>query len=140
MKKFFQEFGSFIAKGNALDLAVGIVIGSAFNKIISSLVKDIIMPLISLIGTKDITEWVWVLRGTRTWDAVNGVYILSENAVLLTYGIFFQAIIDFLIIAFAIFLAVKVITALRTKLDAAKKVIAAKVEKSIEKTEKPVKK
>ncbi len=140
MKKFFQEFGAFIAKGNALDLAVGIVIGTAFNKIIASLVKDIIMPLISLIGSKDVTEWVWVLRGTRTWDAANGVYVLSENAVLLTYGNFFQAIIDFLIIAFAIFLAVKVISTLSKKLDAAKKVIAAKVEKSVEKTAQPVKK
>ncbi|MDP3130318.1 MAG: MscL family protein, partial [Bacillota bacterium] len=96
--------------------------------------------LISLLGSKDITEWVWVLRGTRTWDPVDGVYILSENAVLLTYGNFFQSIIDFLIIAFAIFLAVKVINVLRTKLDDAKKVIAAKVEKSIEKTEKSIKK
>jgi len=140
MKKFFQEFGAFIAKGNALDLAVGIVIGTAFNKIISSLVKDIIMPVISLIGSKDVTEWVWVLRGTRDWDVANGVYVLSEDAVLLTYGNFFQAIIDFLIIAFAVFLAVKVITALTKKLDAAKKVIAAKVEKSIEKTAQPIKK
>ena len=129
MKKFFKEFGAFIAKGNALDLAVGIVIGTAFNKIISSLVKDIIMPLIGLIGSKDVTEWVWVMRGTRTWDAVNGVYVLSEDAVLLTYGNFIQSIIDFLIIAFAIFLALKVINGLKAKLDDAKKVIAAKSEK-----------
>ncbi|MFA5007427.1 MAG: large conductance mechanosensitive channel protein MscL [Candidatus Izemoplasmatales bacterium] len=129
MKKFFKEFRAFIAKGNALDLAVGIVIGTAFNKIISSLVKDIIMPLISLIGSKDVTEWVWVMRGTRTWDAVNGIYVLSEDAVLLTYGNFIQSIIDFLIIALAIFLALKVINGLKGKLDDAKKVIAAKVEK-----------
>ncbi|NLZ61543.1 MAG: large conductance mechanosensitive channel protein MscL, partial [Acholeplasmataceae bacterium] len=109
MKKFFKEFGEFIAKGNALDLAVGLVIGTAFNAIIKSLVNDIIMPLIGLIAKADVRSWYVVLRGTATFDAVTGQLILSEDAVLLTYGNFIQAILDFLIISLAIFLALKVI-------------------------------
>lgn len=128
MKKFFSEFGKFIAKGNALDLAVGIIIGTAFNKIVSSLVKDIITPLISLIFQSDITQLVWVMRGTRTWDAVNGVYVLSEDAVLMYYGSFIQSIFDFLIVALAIFVAIKFINKIKDKLDALKVAIANKFE------------
>ncbi len=128
MKKFFQEFGQFISKGNAFDLAVGVVIGGAFNKIIGSLVKDIIMPLISLIGGKDFTQWYAVLRGTATYDDATGTLILSENAVLLTYGNFIQAVIDFLIIAFAIFLAVKVMTKVQAKMEIAKQKLLNKEE------------
>jgi len=109
MSKFFSEFGKFISKGNALDLAVGIIIGGAFNKIVSSLVKDIIMPLISLIFKADITQLVWVMKGTRTFDALTGTYVLSEDAVLLYYGSFIQTIFDFVIIALAIFVAIKFI-------------------------------
>lgn len=121
MKKFFKEFGAFISKGNALDLAVGLVLGTAFNAIIKSLVNDIIMPFISLIGGKDISQWYVLLRGTETYNPLTGTMIYSENAVLLTYGNFIQAIIDFLIIAFAIFLALKVIMHFRTKVDQIKK-------------------
>lgn len=127
MKKFFQEFGAFISKGNALDLAVGLVIGTAFNAIIKSLVNDIIMPLIGLIGKADVTNWFWVMRGTSSYDAAVGAWIFSEDAVVLRYGNFIQAIIDFLIIALAIFLALKVIMGLRKKMDEAKVKIAAKV-------------
>jgi large conductance mechanosensitive channel len=120
MKKFFRDFGTFIAKGNAFDLAVGIVIGTAFNKIISSLVKDIIMPFISLLGGRDFSQWYAVLRGTATFDEATGSLILSADAVLLTYGNFIQAIIDFIIIAFAIFLAVKVMTKVQVGIEKAK--------------------
>lgn len=115
MKKFFKDFGAFIAKGNALDLAVGLVIGTAFNAIIKSLVNDIIMPLIGLIARGDVRSWYAVLRGTATYDTATGQLILSEDAVLLTYGNFIQAILDFLIIALAIFLALKVIMALQNR-------------------------
>lgn len=128
MRKFFSDFGKFIAKGNALDLAVGIVIGTAFNKIVSSLVNDIIMPLVSLIFKTDVSQLVWVLRGTRTFDAATGGYILSENAVLLTYGNFFQSIIDFLIIALAIFVAIKFINRFKTTLDDLKELIEEKLD------------
>jgi len=123
MKKFMKDFGTFIAKGNALDLAVGIVIGSAFNAIIKSLVDDLIMPLIGLLFKADLTNLYVVLRGTATYDSVLGQLILSEDAVLLKYGNFLQSIMNFLTIALAIFLALKVIMALRSRLDQAKEVI-----------------
>lgn len=132
MKKFFQEFGAFISKGNALDLAVGLVIGTAFNAIIKSLVNDIIMPLIGLIAKADVTNWFWVMKGTADYDAALGNWIFSEDAVVLRYGNFFQAIIDFLIIAFAIFLALKVIMGLRKKMDETKAKIAEKVHPKVE--------
>lgn len=113
MKKFFQDFGAFIAKGNAIDLAVGIVIGTAFNAIIKSLVADIIMPLIGLIAKVDVKSLYVVLRGTATYDEVTGTLVTSQGAVLLTYGNFIQTIVDFLIIAFAIFLALRVIQRLQ---------------------------
>ncbi|HOO43925.1 MAG TPA: large conductance mechanosensitive channel protein MscL [Bacillota bacterium] len=128
MKKFFSEFGKFISKGNALDLAVGIIIGGAFNKIVSSLVKDIVMPLLSLIFQTDITQLVWVMKGTRTFDSVTGTYILSENAVVMYYGSFIQTIIDFLIIAMAIFVAIKLINKFKEKLDSLKEIIAEKLD------------
>ena len=124
MKKFFEEFGKFIAKGNALDLAVGIVIGGAFNKIVSSLVKDIIMPLISLVFRTDVTQLIWVMKGTKTWDSATGTYLFSENAVILYYGSFIQTIIDFLIIALAIFVAIKFINRFKDKIDDLKVIIS----------------
>ena len=126
MKKFFQEFKAFIAKGNALDLAVGLVIGTAFNAIIKSLVADIITPLISLLFKADLSNMFVVLRGNATYTL--GEWILSEDAVLLTYGNFIQAIIDFLIIALAIFLALKVITKFSNKLQKVKDAIVPKAE------------
>ncbi|MGI6392410.1 MAG: large conductance mechanosensitive channel protein MscL [Candidatus Izemoplasmatales bacterium] len=128
MKKFFKEFGEFIAKGNALDLAVGLVIGTAFNAIIKSLVNDIIMPLIGLIAKADVRSWYVVLRGTATFDAVTGQLILSEDAVLLTYGNFIQAILDFLIISLAIFLALKVIMKLQNRFKQIKEKLVNKEE------------
>lgn len=127
MKKFFGEFGKFISKGNALDLAVGIIIGGAFNKIVSSLVKDIIMPLIGLLFKTDITQLVWVMKGTRTWDGVTGAYILSEDAVIMYYGSFIQTILDFFIIALAIFVAIKFINKFKEKIDALKEIIVEKI-------------
>ena len=101
--KFFKEFGEFIKRGSVLDLAVGIIIGGAFQKIVSSLVNDIIMPLISMIGGVNISEAKWVMKAAVT---ENGAVVSSEIA--LAYGGFIQTIIDFLIIAFAVFVAVKV--------------------------------
>ncbi|MDD3478507.1 MAG: large conductance mechanosensitive channel protein MscL [Candidatus Izemoplasmatales bacterium] len=128
MKKFWSEFGAFIAKGNALDLAVGVVIGSAFNAIVKSLVGDIIMPLISLLGGKDISNWFWVIRGTSDFDALTGTYIFSSDAVVLYYGNFIQSIVDFLIIALAVFVALKAIMAFRKKLEEAKEVLVKKLD------------
>ena len=114
MKKFFSDFKKFITKGNIIDLAVAVVIGAAFNKIVSSLVNDIIMPLVSLcVGGADVTDWKWIIRKAE-YDA-NGNVLVAETA--LKYGVFFQAIIDFLIIALTIFIIVKVFNSSRRKLE-----------------------
>ena len=122
MKKFFQDFGKFISKGNALDLAVGIVIGGAFNAIIKSLVADIITPLIGLLVKADITQLKLTLH--EPVGEAPGVY--------LTYGNFIQSVFDFLIIALAIFLALRVIMRLQKNFDKIKGAIADKVLKSDE--------
>ncbi len=110
MKEFFSDFKKFITKGNIVDLAIAVVVGGAFGKIVTSLVNDIIMPLISLAtGGVSVKDWKWVIK-----EAVfeNGVQISSENALL--YGQFFQTIIDFLIISFFIFLALRLLMQAKT--------------------------
>lgn len=109
MRKFFKEFKAFIAKGNVFDMAVGLIIATAFNKIVSSLVNDIIMPLVTyLSGAKDLADLSVVLRESVD---VNG------KVVLLTwkYGNFLQTVLDFLIIALSVFIMVKVVTSSRKK-------------------------
>lgn len=113
MKKTIEEFKAFINKGNAIDLAVGIVIGGAFNAIIKSLVNDIIMPLISLVVSTDIKSLYWVLKGSASFDPTLGTTVFSEGAVILYYGNFIQSIVDFLIIALSIFIALKVIVKIK---------------------------
>lgn len=117
MKKMLNEFKKFISKGNVVDLAVGVVIGGAFSKIVSSLVNDIIMPLIGvIIGGINFTN-----LSLKVGDAT------------INYGMFVQNIIDFLIISFCIFLVVK---ALNTLDDMAKKKIEKlKKEEKVEKKE-----
>ena len=105
-----KEFKEFAAKGNMVDMAVGIIIGAAFGKIISSLVADILMPPIGLlIGGVDFKSLKLTLQ-----QAVG-----DAAAVTLNYGIFIQAIVDFLIVAFAIFLLVKGVNAMRKKQEEA---------------------
>lgn len=120
MKKFFKDFNQFIAKGNALDLAVGIVIGTAFNAIVKSLVSDIIMPFISLIGGKDIENWFWVMKGTSSFDIESGSYVFSADAVVLYYGRFMQSVIDFFLIALAIFVALRAIAYFKKRIEEVK--------------------
>ena len=112
MKKFFCEFREFIAKGNVIDLAVGVIIGGAFSNIVKNLVENLITPLISLI-TKQVsfTDMFIALDGNEyaTLAAAQEV-----GAATLNYGLFIQAVIDFLITAFVIFLLVKVINKIRT--------------------------
>lgn len=113
MKKFFQEFKEFALKGNVLDMAVGVVVGGAFKEIVTALVNNIINPLIgALTGQGNLSDLKYVIS-----KAVieNGVEIVPENAV--TYGVFLQAIIDFLIIAFSIFVALKVMMNAEKKLQ-----------------------
>lgn len=101
-----QEFKEFAVKGNAVDMAVGIIVGAAFGKIISSLVADVVMPPIGvLIGGVDFTKLAFTLK-EAAGDA---------PAVTLNYGNFIQALVDFTIIAFVIFMAVKFINSLKKK-------------------------
>ena len=107
---FWTDFKNFAMRGNVIDLAVGVIIGGAFGKIVSSLVADIIMPLLGvLVGGVNFTDLKWVLKAPRE---VNGV---EQAGVTLNYGNFLQMTFDFLIIAFSIFLFIKLITRLTAK-------------------------
>lgn len=108
---FIQDFKAFVLKGNVVDMAVGVIIGGAFGKIVTSIVNNIIMPPIGVLtGGMDFTDLKLVLK-----DAVKeGDQVVSE-AVTLNYGQFIQDVVDFLIIAFCIFLMVKGIAALSRK-------------------------
>lgn len=104
MKKFFSEFRNFIAKGNVVDMAVGVIIGGAFGKIVTSLVNDIIMPLVGLVlGGVNIANLKWVIEPASVDAAGNQIAEVSLN-----YGNFLQLVLDFLIMAFCIFLILKV--------------------------------
>lgn len=111
MKKFFGEFKEFIAKGNVIDLAVGVIIGGAFQSIVKNLVENMITPVISLL-TKQVsfTDMFVALDGNEyaTLAAAQ-----EAGAATLNYGLFIQAVIDFLITAFVIFLLVKGINKIR---------------------------
>lgn len=101
-----QEFKAFAMRGNVVDMAVGIIVGGAFGKIVSSFVADVIMPPIGLLlGGVDFSDLVITLK-----EAVG-----ETAAVTLNYGKFIQTVIDFLIIAFAIFMAIKAMNALKKK-------------------------
>ncbi|MDE2155041.1 MAG: large-conductance mechanosensitive channel protein MscL [Xanthomonadaceae bacterium] len=109
------EFKEFAMRGNVLDLAVGVVIGGAFGKIVTSLVNDVIMPPIGMLtGGMDFSQLKWVLRPA---DASNPAHKVAEVAV--QYGLFINTLIQFLIIAFAIFLMVKAINRLSRRQEAA---------------------
>lgn len=106
-----KEFKEFALKGNVLDMAVGVVIGGAFGKIVSSLVADIIMPLVgALLGNVDFTKLAITLR-----QAVMSGEEVVKPAVSLTYGNFIQAAVDFLIIALCIFFVLKAINKMSRK-------------------------
>lgn len=114
MKKFLGEFKKFITKGNVIDLAVGVVMGTAFGKITGSLVKDVIMPFISLItGSADFTDWKLVIA-PAVYDDM-GKILTAEVAI--TYGNFIQAVIDFLIIGFVLFVFVRFFNKMREMAD-----------------------
>lgn len=117
MKKFFKEFGDFIKRGNVLDLAVGLIIGGAFNAIVKSLVNDLIMPLLGLIIGDDFSLLKIVLV-KEVFDPVTQAVLVNEVAI--RYGAFIQTIVDFLLIGLSIFVAVKVIANVKEKLELAK--------------------
>ena len=114
----FQEFKKFAMRGNVIDMAVGIIIGAAFGKIVNSLVTDIIMPPIGFItGGIDFSGLTITLRQA-----------VGENpAVTLNYGLFINAIINFLIVAFAIFLLVKQVNRFKKKEEAKPTIVAEEI-------------
>ena len=112
MASFKQEFKEFALRGNVMDMAVGIIIGGAFGKIVSSLVDDILMPIVGLFtGGVNFTELKWVIKPAELNAA--GEEIVA--ATTLNYGLFIQNIIDFLIIALVIFMMIRGINRLRKK-------------------------
>lgn len=114
MKKFFSDFKAFALKGNIIDMAVGVVIGGAFGKIVSSLVADIISPLISLAtGKVTLADLKWVINPAVTDAAGN----ITQAETALTYGNFLQSIIDFLIIAFSIFVVIRLMMKAQEKME-----------------------
>lgn len=109
MKKFINEFKEFAVKGNVVDMAVGVVIGAAFGKIVTSLVNDIIMPAVGVLtGGINFSDYKWVIQK----GVSEGSEIITPE-VAVTWGAFVQTIIDFLIIAFCIFIAIKFINKLK---------------------------
>lgn len=113
--KFFKEFKEFINKGNVVDMAVGVVIATAFGNITKSLVADIIMPLIGMLtGGISVSDLKYILTPAVLDET--GAVIVAENAI--RYGLFIQFIIDFLIIALAVFVFIKVLTAAGNKAKA----------------------
>ena len=112
----WKEFKTFIMRGNVLDLAVGIIIGAAFTKIVTSFVGDVLMPVIGLaLGKVDFSNLFVTLNGEvyPTLDAAK-----KAGAPTLNYGLFINAVIDFLIVAFAIFMLIKAINRLQKKEEA----------------------
>ena len=117
MKKFFGEFKDFIAKGNVIDLAVGVIIGGAFSGIVTSLVNDIITPLITLItGKLAFADMFVVLTKGLAESEIPKTLAAAQEAGIstLNYGLFIQGVINFIITAFVIFLLVKFINKIRT--------------------------
>lgn len=113
MKKFLKEFKEFAVKGNVMDMAVGVIIGGAFGKIVTSLVNDIIMPGIGVLtGGANFSEFKFVLK-QAVIDGTSQEVITPEVAI--TWGAFVQTVVDFLIIAFCIFIAIKVMNKMMRK-------------------------
>ncbi|MCL2872706.1 MAG: large conductance mechanosensitive channel protein MscL [Betaproteobacteria bacterium] len=122
MNAFFREFREFAVKGSVVDLAVGIIIGAAFGKIVDSLVKDLVMPIVSrLLGGLDFTNWFFVLgkipdnySGSMTYEALT-----KAGVPLFAYGNFITILINFIILALVIFLMVKQVNRLKRNASAA---------------------
>lgn len=135
MKKFLKEFKTFITRGNVFDLAVGMIIATAFNKIVSSLVNDIIMPLITwATGAASLKDLSLPLR-----TSINPTTGLEEVTLSWAYGNFLQTVIDFLIIALSVFLMVKVVNTSRSKLQALNDFASKQTSKEVRAEKKQVK-
>lgn len=104
MKKFAEEFKTFIMRGNVLDMAVGVIVATAFGKITTSLINDVIMPFISwIVGTRDMTALNILVRP----EVVDAEGVVTQAAITIGFGTFIATIIDFILVAFVVFLIVK---------------------------------
>lgn len=113
----FKEFKAFVMRGNVMDLAVGVIIGAAFGKIVGSLVNDVLMPLIGLaLGGLDFSN-LFVILGQGTFATIADAK--KAGVATLNYGVFLNTIIEFLIVAFAIFMVVKQVNKLQRPAPAA---------------------
>ncbi len=119
MKKFIEEFKAFALKGNVMDMAVGVIIGAAFGKIVTSLVNDIFMPILSLVtgGMNVSSLFVQLGKSDVVYPTVDAAK--EAGVATLNYGMFIQTVIDFVLMALCIFLFVKAISKLRKKQEAA---------------------
>ena len=118
MKKIAKEFKDFIARGNVIDMAVGVIIAGAFGKITTSLVNDILMPFISWIfGTRDMTALNIIVRP----EVLNEAGEVVQAAITIGFGTLVATIIDFLLIALVVFMIVKVMNTAKAKAEAKKK-------------------
>ena len=114
MKKFFEDFKAFAMKGNVVDMAVGVVVGGAFGKIVTSFVNDIITPLLGiLLGKMSFTDLKWIIT-PAVLDETGNV-VTAELA--LTYGNFIQQVIDFLIISLSIFVVLRLMMTLKSAFE-----------------------
>lgn len=112
MGKLLSDFKEFAMRGNVIDMAVGVIIGGAFGKIVSSLVNDIIMPVVGVItGGMDFKDLKYTLKDPVT----DSLGVVQQEAVTFNYGMFIQNIVDFLIIAFCIFMAIRIMQKFRRK-------------------------
>ena len=114
MKKMFNEFKAFIARGNVMDMAVGVIVATAFGKITTSLVNDVFMPFISWIfGTRDMTALNLVVRP----EIVNEAGEVTQAAITIGFGTFVATVIDFLLVAMVVFMVVKAMNTAKAKLE-----------------------
>ena len=114
MKKMINEFKAFIARGNVMDMAVGVIVATAFGKITTSLVNDVFMPFISWIfGTRDMTALNLVVRP----EIVNDAGEVTQAAITIGFGTFVATIIDFILVALVVFMVVKAMNTAKAKLE-----------------------
>ena len=118
MKKFIEEFKAFIMRGNVVDMAVGVIIATAFGKITTSLINDVFMPFISFVtGSRDMTALNLIVRP----EIVNEAGEVTQAAITIGFGTFLATIIDFILIAFVVFLIVKSFNKAREVAESRKK-------------------
>ena len=129
-RRMLKEFQEFIAKGNVMDLAVGVIIGAAFGAIVASLTDDVIMPIVGAIfGGLDFTNYFIALSGDVTAGSLDAA---REQGAVLAYGAFITAIINFLILAWIIFLMVKGVNNLKRRMEEEKAAEPAKPAADVE--------